>query len=49
MLQMKEPCITLDGVVCTSQYNACRLLCPRAIRPYWREIWLERVDADPTE
>jgi len=46
MLQMKEPCITLEGVVCKSQYNACRLLCPRAIRPYWREIWLERVDAD---
>jgi hypothetical protein len=44
MLQMKQPCITLEGVVCTSEYSQCRLLCPRAIPPYWREIWLERVE-----
>jgi hypothetical protein len=44
MLQMKEPCIILDGVVCRAEYASCRLNCPRAIPAYWREIWLERVD-----
>ena len=44
MLQMKQPCIMLEGVVCRSEYSQCRLLCPRAIPPYWREIWLERVE-----
>ena len=44
MMQMKSPCITLEGVVCNSVYSRSRLFCPRAITPYWREIWLERVD-----
>jgi hypothetical protein len=44
MLRMKQPCIVLEGVVCRSEYSQCRLLCPRAIPPYWREIWLERVE-----
>jgi hypothetical protein len=43
LLRMKQPCIILEGVVCNSEYSQCRLLCPRAIPPYWREIWLERV------
>jgi hypothetical protein len=43
MMQMKEPCIILDGVVCNAEYAPCRLNCPRAIPSYWREIWLERV------
>lgn len=46
MQQMKQPCIILDGVVCTSQYSHCRLMCPRAITPYWREVWLERAQAE---
>jgi hypothetical protein len=41
MLRMKNPCIVLDGVVCEGAYN---FNCPRAITPYWREIWLEKVD-----
>ncbi len=45
LVGMKHPCIMLEGVVCTSQYSRCRLLCPRSIPPYWREIWLERVDS----
>jgi hypothetical protein len=44
MLDMKEPCIMLDGVVCKAEYASCRLNCPRAIPSYWREVWLERVD-----
>jgi hypothetical protein len=44
MLQMKQPCIMLEGVVCKAEYAPCRLNCPRAIPSYWREIWLERVN-----
>jgi hypothetical protein len=40
MLQMKSPCIILDGVSCTSEFHR---LCPRAIYSYWREAWLRRV------
>lgn len=43
MLQMKSPCIVLDGVVCSADYSHDRLFCPRAIPPYFREIWLRRV------
>jgi hypothetical protein len=44
MLHMKQPCIMLEGVVCNAEYSQCRLLCPRAIPSYWREIWLEKVE-----
>lgn len=44
MIDMKSPCIILEGVVCRSELSACRLFCPRAIPSYWREIWLERLD-----
>jgi hypothetical protein len=43
MQEMKTPCIMLASVFCQSRYSKCRLLCPRSIPPYWREIWLERV------
>jgi len=45
MVEMKYPCIILDGVVCKGRYSDHRLFCPRELYPYWREIWLERVDA----
>ncbi len=45
MMTFKNPCIILDGVVCQSRYSSKRFLCPRAIYSYWREIWLERVEA----
>jgi hypothetical protein len=41
MLTFKNPCIILENVICTSDYHR---LCPRGIYPYWREIWLERVE-----
>ena len=34
MIQMKQPCIMLEGVVCNAEYSECRLLCPRAIPSY---------------
>ncbi len=43
MLTMRTPCITLEGVVCPGHYSENRLMCPRAITPYWRENWLERA------
>jgi hypothetical protein len=47
MIRMKQPCITLEGVVCAAEYSQGRLLCPRAITSYWRELWLERVPTGP--
>jgi hypothetical protein len=41
MLHLKNPCIILKGVTCSADYNQ---YCPRSIYPYWREIWLERVE-----
>jgi hypothetical protein len=45
MLHIKGDCIILDGVICTGDYHRS---CPRSIYPYWREIWLKRVD-QPSE
>jgi hypothetical protein len=42
MLEFANPCIVLEEVTCTAAYHR---MCPRAIYPYWREIWLERVPA----
>jgi hypothetical protein len=30
MMQMKNLCIVLDGVICRGKYSEKRLLCPRA-------------------
>ena len=46
MVEMKTPCIILDTVVCQARYSPCRMLCPKAMYPYWREIWLERLEAN---
>jgi hypothetical protein len=42
--EAKEPCVVLNGVTCKGEYSTCRLMCPRAIPSYWREIWLEKVE-----
>jgi hypothetical protein len=44
MLSMQNPCIVLDGVVCEGVYHGN---CPREFLPFWREIWLERVNEHP--
>jgi hypothetical protein len=46
MQEMKNPCIILESVVCEARYSNCRMFCPRSIYPYWREIWLERVQSN---
>jgi hypothetical protein len=45
MLPMQNPCITLEGSLCSGAFSEHRLLCPRAITGYWREAWLARDDA----
>lgn len=41
MMKLPSDCIILDGVVCVGEYHG---FCKRSIYPYWREIWLRRVD-----
>lgn len=43
LLTMKTPCVVLEGLVCEGAYN---LNCPREFIPFWREIWLERVEVE---
>jgi len=46
IVNMKNPCIVLEGVVCKSDFHR---LCPRSIYPFWRENWLKRaVNAEGT-
>jgi hypothetical protein len=45
MITMKSPCIILDSVVCEGRYSRYRMQCPKQMFPFWREIWLERVNA----
>lgn len=44
MMHFGNPCLTLDGVYCGGCLSRYRLFCKRSIPPYWREIWLERVE-----
>ena len=46
MQHLKSEPIILDGVICQSKYSEHRYFCPRAIYPYWREVWLERTPPD---
>ena len=42
MVEINSDCIVLEGVVCASDFHR---FCTRAIYSYWREIWLEKIDA----
>jgi hypothetical protein len=44
MIRMPNPCVILDGVTCSGNLSLSRMFCPRSIYPYWREIWLKRLD-----
>jgi hypothetical protein len=41
MMRIPGDCIVVEGTACTGKYH---MSCPRAILPYWREIWLRRAD-----
>jgi hypothetical protein len=45
LVELKNSCLVLEGAGCHGRYSR-PLNCPRACPPYWREIWLERVEAD---
>jgi hypothetical protein len=45
MVRFKADAILLENTMCQARYAKCRRFCPRAIYPFWREIWLERVSA----
>jgi hypothetical protein len=47
MLTFSSDCLILDGVVCQAKYSDRRAFCPRRIYPFWREIWLQRVEEAP--
>lgn len=46
LLDLKNPCITLEGVYCMARYHPEALLCPRGSPHYFREAWLTRVSPD---
>jgi hypothetical protein len=46
MIVFKEPTVTLKDIYCSGERSNVRKFCPRAITPYWREIWLERTEPD---
>jgi hypothetical protein len=46
MIDIKSDCVMLDGVVCAADFHR---FCTRAIFPYWREIWLEKIEGTPDE
>jgi hypothetical protein len=43
MIELPNDCIILEDVVCRAWFSERKIGCPRAIYPYWREIWLERA------
>ena len=44
MLDLKSGALILEGATCQAKYSEHRYFCPRSIFPFWREIWLERVE-----
>lgn len=46
MVEIKSDCVVLEGVVCAADYHR---FCTRGIYPYWREIWLEKIEGLPNE
>ena len=45
MVTIKRDAIILEGGVCSGECSTGRWFCPREIYAYWREAWLERVEA----
>jgi len=45
MIKLPSDCIILENVICRGELSTNRLFCPRSLYPFWREIWLKRVDS----
>jgi hypothetical protein len=43
LVNLESDCLVLDGVVCSGDLSDRRWFCRRAIYPWWREAWLQRV------
>ncbi len=41
--KMTTPAVILENVWCQSCYSEGRMLCPRSIYSWWREIWVEKI------
>jgi hypothetical protein len=41
LIRLPNDCVILEGVICPGDYHQ---YCPRSIYPFWREIWLRRVE-----
>jgi hypothetical protein len=44
LIRFPQASVILEGVACSGNLSPNRMFCPRAVYPYWREIWLERAD-----
>lgn len=44
LLILKNESVILEGAICCGHYSPNRIFCPRSLYPFWREIWLKRVD-----
>ena len=49
MVELKSDALVLEGAACTGDHNPARWFCPRAIYPFWREAWVERVEPPPAD
>jgi hypothetical protein len=45
MVELRTDAVILEGAACAGDCNPARWFCPRGIYPFWRECWLERVEA----
>lgn len=45
MINLSRDCIILEGAYCRAEYSHRRLFCPRSLYPFWREIWLQRLES----
>lgn len=42
-VQLRSAAVKLEGVTCKGDFSVGRWFCPRALYPFWREDWLERI------
>ena len=43
MMTLRNPCVILQGVVCSGHFSERRMFCPRSLYPYWRDSWLKEA------
>jgi hypothetical protein len=46
LIKLRNPCVILDGATASGEYLA---FCPQNEAILWREIWLERIAAEPLQ